>query len=164
MRLLFLDIDGVLNDHSALPSGYCGIQYALAERLNCILSAVPDAQIVVSSAWRYMILEGAMTLKGFGYVLSMHGVKSHGRMHGYTEADFSPDEQPSHFDRETWKEIGIKLRAEQIAKYVMEHQPIRFAVLDDLPLNVPNLVQTDGTKGITDRDVEIVIETLKGGG
>lgn len=162
-RLLFLDIDGVLNGHEALESGYCGISHERASILNRVLSAVPDVQIVVSSAWRYMILEGAMTLKGFSYVLSMHGVLAYGRMHGHTDADVHPDEQPDHFDRETWKRLGLTWRAEQIRSYLSRHPVERWAVIDDLPLEIENLVQTDGNVGLTDADAERLIAILTDG-
>lgn len=31
MKLIFLDIDGVLNAHEKLPSGYCGIAILKSE-------------------------------------------------------------------------------------------------------------------------------------
>ena len=124
MKLLFLDIDGVLNNHTPLESGYNGICQHRARLLNIILESVPDLQIVVSSAWRYMILEGAMTLKGFAHLLAIHGIKSHGRMHGHTEADVHPDNQPPHSDRDDgtrWvcgsgpsKSIGMSLSTNPI--------------------------------------------------
>lgn len=148
MKLLFLDIDGVLNNHTPLESGYNGICQHRARLLNIILESVPDLQIVVSSAWRYMILEGAMTLKGFAHLLAIHGIKSHGRMHGHTEADVHPDNQPPHSDRDAWNEMGLRLRAEQINRYVAQHKPEKWAVLDDLPLVIGNLFQTDSAVGL----------------
>lgn len=162
MRLLFLDIDGVLNGHQTLASGYCGIQYHKAVLLNRILDAVPDAQLVISSAWRYMVLRGDMTLKGFDYLLSVHGVKSFGRLHGVTEQDDLLENEPGHFDVEAWREIGLKMRAAQIRKYVEQHAPSRFCVIDDLPLDLPGewFVQTSGVFGLTEANVEEVIRIL----
>lgn len=97
-KILFLDIDGVLNAHRQLPSGYCGIDRAKAEWLNAVLYFVPDAKLVISSAWRYMMLRGDMTLKGFEYLLLVHGVNCRERLHGYTEAD--PDNRAVSFRRE----------------------------------------------------------------
>jgi hypothetical protein len=163
-KLLFLDLDGVLNGHEKHPdSHYCGMRPDLVQRLNRVLYAVPDAKIVISSAWRYMILEGAMTLKGFQYLISIHGVAAWDRLHGHTAADVPPDEQPSHGDVETWAANGLRWRNEQIAAYVAEHKPTRWAVVDDLPLSVPNFVQTDGTIGLTDADADRLIAILSDG-
>jgi len=62
MKLLFLDIDGVLNDHAKLESGYCGIRHDKASLLNRILDAVPDVQLVISSAWRYLTVRSLIGL------------------------------------------------------------------------------------------------------
>lgn len=161
MKLLFLDIDGVLNNHTPLESGYNGICYARAHLLNVILDCVPDLQIVVSSAWRYMILEGAMNLKGFAHLLAIHGIKSHGRLHGHTEADVHPDKQPCHFDRDLWRVMGLKWRAEQINRYVAQHKPDKWAVLDDLPLEIENLFQTEDAIGLTVDIARSVVRALQ---
>lgn len=52
MKLIFLDIDGVLNDHSRSSSGYCTIDSDKVELFNQILDAHPNARVVISSAWR----------------------------------------------------------------------------------------------------------------
>jgi hypothetical protein len=64
MKIIFLDIDGVLNRHILQNNGYCGIEQPHVQALNYILAKVPEAKIVVSSAWRYMVHQQAMTLKG----------------------------------------------------------------------------------------------------
>lgn len=160
MTLIFLDIDGVLNGHEKLASGYCGIRPDCAARLNRLLETVPDAMLVISSAWRYMILRGDMTLKGFEYLLLVHGVQAHGRVLGHTEADDELCNEPNHFDADAWKAIGLRMRAEQIRKYIAHAGATRFVVLDDLPLEVESLVQTDGAIGLTDEDVECAILVL----
>lgn len=160
MKLLFLDIDGVLNGHEKLPSGYCGIRHELASRFNRILDSVPDVQIVVSSAWRYMMLRGDMQVKGFEYLLLVHGVKCHNRVHGHTVADGAVCDEPDHSDVERWKLIGLKMRAAQINLYMQSVSVTTFVVLDDLPLDVPNLVQTCGETGLREPDVDRAIAYL----
>lgn len=160
MRLIFLDIDGVLNDHSQLPSGYCGIRRESVEHLNHILDSVPDAKIMISSAWRYMILRGDMTVKGFEYLLLVHGVKCRNRIEGHTGADGSIEDEPNHFDVDAWKIAGLRWRADQIVEEVCYWEPKAYAVIDDLPLSVPNLVQTDGKIGLTREHADRVIELL----
>lgn len=161
LSLLFLDFDGVLNCHEKLPgSVYCGIDRAKVLLLNRILQSVPDVQIVISSSWRYMILRGDMTVKGFEMLLLLHGVNCHERVHGHTCADGDIADEPDHGDREAWEKAGLMMRAEQIRQYVDEHKPRRFVVLDDLPLEVENFVQTDAELGLTDADAVLAIEIL----
>lgn len=50
MKVLFLDIDGVLNSHTKLANGYCGIEPKQVEMLNCLLDDIPDLKLVISSA------------------------------------------------------------------------------------------------------------------
>lgn len=159
MSILFLDIDGVLNDHRKLASGYCGIQPAQVSHLNTILDAVPDCRLVISSAWRYQVTEGWMTLRGFEVLLLVHGIKCHGRVIGTTERDPVPEE-PDHMDTATWNRLGLMWRARQIEAYLDEGSDGNFAVLDDLPLDVPCLVQTDGSVGLTADDAAKVIALL----
>lgn len=73
MKILFLDIDGVLNNHEKLESGYCGISQPQAHHLNLILDTFPDLKLVISSAWRYMTFRGDMTLRGFEMLLQICG-------------------------------------------------------------------------------------------
>lgn len=154
MRLLFLDIDGVLNGHQKVIPGslYCGIRRDCVERLNRIIEST-DCQLVISSAWRYMILGGAMTLKGFEYFLLTHGVDCHERVHGHTVSD-------ELYDR----------REHQILHYLAQF-PERpaWCVLDDDPMGMSfganqwRLVRTDGTKGLTTEDADRLIAILKWG-
>lgn len=160
MKIIFLDIDGVLNAHEKLASGYCGASRPQVELFNKILRESPDVKIVVSSAWRYMILRGDMTIKGFEFLLCILGVDAHGRVVGHTVADGEVADEPNHFDTELWRSIGLKMRALQIEKYLAENQVDRFVVLDDLPIKVPNLLQTDSGVGITERQVTHALRIL----
>lgn len=168
MKLLFLDFDGVMNDHTKLPSGYSGIQHDKVPHLNKILDSVPDVQIVVSSAWRYHILNGEMTLTGFMGMLLVHGIKCRDRLYGHTKADGELiQDEPGNFDVEAWSRAGLKWRASQIQDFITEfmrtegHFP-EFAVLDDLPIDVGHLVQTDPAIGITEEHADRVIAILQG--
>lgn len=58
MKVLFRDIDGVLNDHRPHPgSPYNGIKPSCMKLLNQVL-AVTDASIILSTAWRYQEICG----------------------------------------------------------------------------------------------------------
>jgi hypothetical protein len=150
--VLFLDMDGVMNDHSKLPSGYCGIHPEKVELLNWLFAEVPDLRIVLSTSWRYMILKGEMTLKGFEMLMLIHGIQCQGRVIGYTVADGAVEDEPDHQDALAWEKAGLSMRHKQIMRYVEENGITRFAVVDDLPLDVPNLVQTSYNAGMDYRD------------
>lgn len=57
MKVLFLDIDGVLNWEKTTHKvdGWRGLCDIRIERLNKIFLAVPEVQVVLSSSWRDMI-------------------------------------------------------------------------------------------------------------
>jgi hypothetical protein len=158
--IVFLDIDGVLNDHTALPSGYCGICRERAGRLNVLLEKVPEAKLVISSAWRYLILRGDMTIRGFETLLLTHGLNCLGRVHGHTEADGPLEQEPSHFEVDVWHQLGLKYRREQILRYIQLHSIQQYVVLDDLPLDLPRFVQTHGKVGLTNEDLAHAIEII----
>jgi hypothetical protein len=146
-----MDIDGPLNGHVSTASGYCGICPVRAARLNRILEAT-DAQLVISSAWRYLVHKGAMTLDGFEHLLCTHGVKAHGRIFSLTCTDESVPE-----------------RGDQIAKFIGEYDTGCFRaylVIDDLDLGISRcghpFIQVDGTIGLTDEHVETAIRMLNG--
>lgn len=71
--VLFLDIDGVLNRHEQHRNGYCGIDEVLALNLDRVAHGT-DCTIVISSAWRYLVLNGQMKIDGFRSLMLTHGV------------------------------------------------------------------------------------------
>lgn len=118
MKLIFLDIDGVLNTHDdVFKTGINSINRELMGRLNRIVAAT-GAELVISSAWRYMILNGAMELDGFRYLLNTHGLDPKVRLHGHTASDEM-----------------IYERGDQILDYVEEvllaGENVTYVVLDD---------------------------------
>lgn len=149
--VLFLDIDGVLNGHEYNEEAQSnGIRADCVQRLNRVLG-MTDCSIVLSSAWRYMVLRGAMTLQGFSYMLRTHGVRSPMRLIGC----FGEDDQTEDPDE----------RARQVLAWRAEHEHTgRWAVVDDMDLGFLGMpfVQTDKTKGLTDEDADRLIKFLKG--
>lgn len=145
--VLFLDVDGVLNGHDFDHSAQSNvIRRDCVKRLNRILDET-GCQIVLSSAWRYMVLMGAMTLDGFGYLLRSHGVRA-GRLIGTTAKD------------ETG---GVDERGKQIKAWLAEHQAVtQWAVVDDMALGFDGMpiVRTDGARGLQDADADRLIEML----
>ena len=157
--LLFLDIDGVLNDHVPVTDYICGIDRDKIRRLNEIVKAT-GAEVVISSAWRYMILDGAMTVDGFRYMLTTHGLASFVKVVGHTKSD----EQ-------------IPERGDQIADYLQTFGSRRYVVLDDgsdtsadgarsmsQSLTCRHSVRwlkVDGSVGLTDSDVISAVAILQ---
>lgn len=159
-RLLFLDIDGCLNTHDQWPNKYCRIHYDKVQILNMILDAVPDCQIVLSSAWRYTI----QTVRAVETLLAVHGCECVQRIHGLTESDelTHGGTLPSFGDCEAWRELGLRLRSNQIRKYLAEHQSRFWCAIDDLPLDLANLVKCESDQGLGIEQANQAITFLRG--
>ncbi len=160
--VLFLDVDGVANKHVAHPNGYCGMEWENVQNLNRVI-AESGCRIVVSSAWRYNVHSGAMTLDGLVNLFLTHGLNVYGNVVvGITRRDTSPE---------------VTDRGAQIAEYVAEHRIERYAVVDDGGYkDLPNgkkawtdlgilehhhpAVITDGTVGLTIGDAVRLIQML----
>ena len=121
MDVIFLDIDGVLNDYSQMSNNHCGIKKECVENFNKILDLLPDVKIVISSSWRYLILNKFMTIKGFESLLLSHGINCSNRVIGHTEIDESN---------------SIFGRGSQIKNWVSENNVNKYLGLDDLDLEI----------------------------
>jgi len=151
--VIFLDIDGVLNGHEFNHQALSNvIERRCVHRLNRILDDT-DARIVLTSAWRYMIHGGSMTLQGFEYLLRSHGVIA-GRLIGATCLD----------------ETQWNTRGRQIASFRNRYiSPLAPCVaIDDgddedtyglKTCGVP-WIRTDGDVGLTMSDAFRVIDAL----
>ena len=156
MSILFLDIDGVLAPHgNAWPSGCGRIMWAKVQLLNVILHDCPEAQIVLTSSWRHQFHGG----DGIETLLLSHGVDCKGRVWGLTDLD-PMHEVPDTWTADNWLELGTKWRPRQIIDFIVENCIDNHVVLDDLPLEVPHLVQTDPEKGLTIADVKRALRIL----
>lgn len=153
--VIFLDIDGVLNGHDFDENAQSNtIDSHKVFILNAILKE-SGAKLVLSSAWRYMIHGGAMSLTGFEYLLRSHGIMA-GRLIGATCSD----------------ECRFPVRGQQIADYRNRFIPesTRCVILDDgdarwesdYGLNGCGIpwVQTDSAIGLTWDDARKVLEIL----
>jgi hypothetical protein len=132
MKIVFLDIDGVLNwvGTEDRISGFVGLCPERIQRFNQILDAHPDAKIVVSSTWRASGLFGVYEdFDGLKKLLADRGLR--GEIIGHT---------PIHF--------GHRGRGNEIREYLdecfAEENPGQtldaFVVLDD---------DTEGMEGYT---------------
>ncbi len=164
MKILFLDIDGVLNEHETLdPEVECGRFHAdKVARLNRVLRDT-GAKIVLSSAWRYFIHRGEMNLTGLDWLLRSHGIMQ-GRLIGVTERD--AEREDPHWDGKSWPLTNE--RGGQIANYLRHKVGLvhveRYAVVDDLDLGISEalhpFVQTVGTVGLTDYNAGCLVQML----
>jgi hypothetical protein len=162
MKVVFLDIDGVLNAHEDLhPDVMCGqIHSNKVAYLNQILERT-GAKLVLSSAWRYLIHRKEMDLVGLGWLLRSHGIYQD-RLIGITRPDTMVDIADS-------DKIPIPLmdeRGEQISDWLKEHPECeRYVVLDDLDLGISEakhpFVLVDGSVGLTEQNVEAAISILQ---
>lgn len=78
MKIIFLDIDGVLNWAGTEDriGGFVGLCQERIARLNKITDAVPDAKIVISSTWRRSFFAGVYEdFEGLIKLLHARGVK-----------------------------------------------------------------------------------------
>jgi hypothetical protein len=157
VKAIFLDIDGVLNDHVNWPNKSGRICYERVAHLNTILAAVPDAQIVLSSAWRHSFTDA----KTIAAVLMVHGCNCNDRVHGCTNQDPDQANPPCWTNRAEWRRLGLMWRVDQIDLYIEMFEIYTYVVLDDLPLAIPNLVQTVDSIGLTAKLAQKAIEVLQ---
>lgn len=175
-RLIFLDVDGVLNsrdwlerrptkdefaaehgvspevyDHDRLIWSLRSVDPLAVARINRIVSAC-DARIVLSSSWRTM-----WALTRMNWILRRRGLSCD--LLGAT---------PCAWDWEGPKPDGVERwqRGHEIDAWLrLFAAPSRIVIIDDdadMAHLSDRLVQTDPSVGITDRDVDRAIELLRG--
>lgn len=161
MKILFLDLDGVLNCHEHNPEVLCGqIHKDKVALLNDVLRRT-GAKLVLSSAWRYLVHRGDMKLVGLEWLLRSHGVLA-GRLIGITRKDTMVREVYNGEPR-TWP--ASNERGQQIADWLaMNRRGATYAVVDDLDLGISAaghpFVQTDGAVGLTAEDADRLVSLL----
>jgi hypothetical protein len=157
MKVIFLDIDGVLNSEKFLKNNHG----EAIDRINVsILKNVIDktgAVVVMSSAWRLWFDDNMMPREGYSQnlhdILSEFGIKLFGKT-----PDFSTDEIRIN---KTFSHV----KAKEIIAWLNENQSVdKYAVIDDLDLRNEevnaHLVRTNGQVGITEKDAMRVIDII----
>lgn len=157
---VFLDFDGVMNDHRRLPNGYAPLMAEQIALLNILLDLDQSILIVLSSAWRASF----PTTLAVESLLGCHGVHSKDRIHGVTELDpelWHPN-HPEAQNQAYWSERGLIWRKGQVERYMSRYPGVPYVVVDDLPLDITpdRFVQTDATTGLTIENVMRVINLL----
>lgn len=140
MKILFLDVDGVLNSHKT--GGRYALKRACLKRLEKIVKET-GCEIVLSSTWR----KDEYALKRLKRVLQYRGIKI---------KDTTPILNT---------ERGVEIQA-WLVKNIGSEEKV-FAILDDdsdmLEHQLPHFFQTDGEYGMTDTIAYRVIQHLNQG-
>lgn len=153
MKVIFCDVDGVLNNavtKARSPSGYVGVSDQLILKLKAIVSRT-GAAIVLSSDWR-LVKDDPVHGKDYRYLARKLLFAGKMKISDHT------------------KDIAWKYRGLEIRTYLDEHPEVSaFVVLDDLPFRdfktsglLGNLVLTDPKTGLTDADVDRAVRILRG--
>lgn len=162
MKLLFLDIDGCLNNHEFMAEAEsCTICRSNVIQLNRIHRDTGSV-VVLSSAWRYMIGEN-MSLQGFSYMLRTHGMSSGLKIVGTTIRD----EECAHCGMEIecgedCYRCGIpSTRADQVDRYLKDN-PCHYVIIDDCDFGFSKdrFVKPDANIGLTEADADRAIAIL----
>lgn len=147
-KIVFLDIDGVLNDDGYFahvkPEAveWDNIDEEKVKLLKEIQFAT-GCDFVMSSSWR----NGWISLRK--YKMYKHAYE----MFKKYDLDFDDDlaRLPNY---------GYGQRAKEIQDYVYDHKVKHYVVLDDQFVNDPNLVHVKGSVGLEKEDVNKAIEIL----
>lgn len=147
-RLIFLDIDGVLNAFGTWKEGDPMLNRGCIEQLNVLLEKT-NAQLVISSSWRYQMISGETTCAGFERMLESHGLHAPSRLVvGHTVSDEE-----------------IEGRGNQILDWIERNKyGGRWVVLDDDDFDTKEvadrLVLTKSSVGLTASEVEKALKIL----
>jgi hypothetical protein len=133
MKILFLDVDGVININGTFSK-------AAIVNLNKLLKAEKDLDIVISSSWRHKGLETCRD------ILETHGVDPD-RIIGVTDSKPNDYERGHHIQR--WLD-----KHKDIDKFVI------FDDNSDIKPDMAELVQTNPHVGITSSDVKKALKIL----
>jgi HAD domain in Swiss Army Knife RNA repair proteins len=163
--LIFLDIDGCLNNHTVHPDVKCGEIHPEKVMLINTLMKHTGANFVLSSAWRYFIYRGEMNLAGLEWLLRSHGFLAD-RLLGIARADRDVPRPPYNGVPSNWQHTHE--RGQQITDWLTQFAPHKppYVVIDDLDLGISAaghpFVETDGAIGLTAADTVEALRILRG--
>lgn len=139
MKVLFLDVDGVLNSYES--PGYMPINKNMFRRI-CKVIEETGCQIVLSSTWRKLDHSYHKISRKFSY----KGIKI--------------------LSKTTTEHLGIgTVRGHEIQHWLDNHPKVEcYAIVDDdsdmLDHQMPYFVNTDGNVGLTDEKANELIKIL----
>jgi len=142
MKVLFLDVDGVLNHYGSIAL------LAISDpKLRLLEKIVNESgcKIVVSSTWRKLPETRRVLMKRLGY--------RNLRVYDWTTTKY-------------WK-IG-QVRGDEIQAWLDEHPNVtNYVIVDDdadmLPHQMSRFVKTNGHDGLTNDDVDTILELFNQG-
>lgn len=167
-KIIFMDIDGVLNNHDYNPRSQSStIQVAPCERMSHVIETT-GAKVVLISAWRYMIAGGACTTKGFEYWLRTSGMTAKIDIIGITESDEVCTACGHRNEKYLPACDSCKnqvLRAEQVLSWIAKNNFTgKYVVIDDGDFGFSErkmpFIQPAPQVGITDAEAAKAIEIL----
>ena len=144
MKVIFLDIDGVLNAFGTTsPGREHALEPEMMERLDRVASET-SAVAVLTTTWRLLYLwpETRDILVRHGLALPIVG----------ETRDLWVDDEPAE-----------RARRREIEDWLHRHPVERYVVVDDLalyPVDDPHFVRTDEAVGLTEADAERVHAAL----
>jgi len=157
MKVIFLDIDGVLNSEEFLKNN----ETEMIDRDNVsILKNIIDktgAVIVMSSGWRLWFDDNMRPKDGYSQclydILCEFDIKLFGKTPDYSTEEIRTKKTFSH------------VKAKEISAWISQHETIgKYVVLDDLNLKNEeinsHLVRTNAKVGITEADAKSVIDMI----
>lgn len=136
MKVIFLDIDGVLNTNSD--------REILNDKLKLLSELVSKtgADVVLSSSWRYGWNQPRLNQPGTRIYRLKQLLKDN--------------------DIVIKDTIGLDLtKSIQIKNYLNTNMISNYIVLDDEPIDTANLVQTNAEQGLTQSDCQKAFQLLK---
>jgi len=153
MKVIFCDVDGVLNNPKTrghTPTGFMGVSNDLIRNLKKLVE-YSGARIVLSSDWR-LTRDDPEHRKDYRYLTRK--LKSIAGLEIFDHTD----------------DISWNQRGQEIRKYLNDHPDINgYVVLDDEPFRTfqifgvaSNLVLTVPDMGLTDADIERAAMILSG--
>lgn len=156
MKIIFLDIDGVLNNdktNALTPDGFIGIGNSLLDRLASIVHRT-DAKIVLSTSWKTEWSVNPIERKPDGQYLNKK----------FKQVKICIMDKID--DRET----GVQNRGQAILNYLATRTDVEeWVAIDDDPFDYAEhkefnnrLVKTSTSLGLTNEDMEKAISILKG--
>lgn len=152
IKLIFLDIDGVLDTYSSR----CQLDPVLMERLGVLLERT-CAKIVISSSWRSNDI--ASTLE---FITDPENPRVGSNPFPFTDKVVGIT--PIIFTMKDGEIDGPATRGEEIAAYLETHPCNNYVILDDCNEMLPNqqshFVLIDDEYGLTDADVKKAISIL----
>ena len=170
MKVIFLDVDGVLNSTASLMSDD-SLEEALLLNLKTLVEKT-DAKIVLSSSWRVMFNALRSLMNRLGNLgMFIFGMTQDGVSWKWAKQHHLKPSEKYHDVYTNWegKKFDISTdRGLEIYKWLDEHKDVEsFVILDDEDFDIKNyfpkqLVKTNFNTGLTAADVEAAYKILMG--